>query len=37
MLNIFKRQPIGIYLLFGTNNMDFEDRNFGLPFARVTL
>ena len=37
MLNIFKRQSISTYLLFGTNKMDFEDRNFGLPFASVTL
>ena len=36
-MNIFKRQSICIYLLFGPSNMDFENGNFGLPFARVTL
>ena len=36
MVNIFKRQSVCIYLLFGPGNIDFEDRSFGLPFARVT-
>ena len=26
-----------IYRLFEQTNMDFEERNFGLPFARLTL
>ena len=28
-----KRQSVCIYRLFGPSNIDFEDRNFGLPFA----
>ena len=36
-MNIFKHQSICIYLSFGPSNTDFEDRNFGLPFARVTF
>ena len=36
-VNIFKRQSICIYFLFGPINMDFEDCNFGLSIARVTL
>ena len=36
-MNIFKRQSICIYRLFGQSNMDFEDRNFGLPFAVTFL
>ena len=28
-----KRQSICMYRLFGPSNIDFEDRNFGLPFA----
>ena len=36
-MNIFNRQSICIYLLFGLSNLDFEERNFGLPFTRVTL
>ena len=35
MGNIFKRQSICIYFLFRLRNMDFEKRNFGLPFRRV--
>ena len=36
-MNIFKRQSICIYVLFGQSNIDFEESNFGLPFTRVTL
>ena len=37
MVNIFKCESISIYLLFGLNNVDFEEHNFGFPFTRVTL
>ena len=37
MVNIFKRQSICIYLSFGLSNMDFEERDFGLSFRRVSL
>ena len=36
-MNIFKRQSICIHLLFGLSNMDFEERNFWLPFTRAAL
>ena len=36
-VNIFQHQSFCIYLLFGPSNMDFEDCNFGLQFARVAL
>ena len=34
---IFNRQSICIHLIIALSNMDFEERNFGLPFTRVTL
>ena len=33
MVKIFKRQSIATHLLFGLSNMNFEKRNFGLPFT----
>ena len=36
-MNILKDQSVCIYFLFGPSNMEFEDRNFGLQFTRVSL
>ena len=34
-MNVFKRQSICLYLLFGLSNMDFDKRKLGLPFTRL--